>query len=1081
MKKLLLFIVAFCFGVSSVFAQTKQISGKVTSADDGAPIPGVSVVVKNSTTGTVTDVEGNFNLTVPENEVLVFSFVGMRTVEVPITETLVYNVELEAEAVGVEEVIVTAMGIQREKKALGYAVTEISNEQIEQRGQADIARVLSGKSSGVQVVQQSGLSGSGTNVIIRGLSSFSASNQALFVVDGVPFSSDYNSMGREGARSDFINGNNGSSRFLDLDPNSIESVSVLKGLAASTLYGSEGRNGVILITTKAGAAGKARKKTEITVTSSYFQNEIASLPDYQNEYGNGFDQAFGWFFSNWGPSFKEEGVAGWGNSAAIDENGTLPHPYSTSTAAIQAAFPEFQDARYEWKPYNNVQDFFRTGHIINSSVNIRGASDNGNISYNVNYSNLSDKGFTPGNKVNRNTLSVGGNAKLTNNFTVNGVMNFAKTDFVSPPVALSQGNGATGTGSSVFGDLWFTPRSIDLMGLPYQDPVTGGSVYYRQNNSIQHPLWTINNAGTQQITNRFYGKASLEYTFDEHLKIMYRVGIDVYNESNINYQNRGGVNTNSGDVRMLSGFYETWNNVNSIFDHNITVSGDYDITDDIGIAFNLGSTVKMEIFDQNGVASDNQQVYNVLRHFNFLNHLEIESFYERNIIGAYGQLEMDYGNFVYLTLAGRKDWVSNFSEENRSVLYPSASLSFLPTTVFEDIKTENGLNYLKLRVGYGTSANFGDMDYPVSNTLFLNTYDLQDGSGANIVTNTTGFILGNPDLKPELLQEFEVGMDAVMWKNRVALDLSLYKRTTKDLIINRPLDPASGYTTVRTNIGEIQNKGIEFNLGVDIIENTAADGFKWNTNLNFTAYETEVIDLGLNTDLVIYSGFNNLGNAAIEGEPLGIFHGGRILRHEETGEKIVGNDGLYVTDPQDGIIGDPNPDWISNLTNTFSFKNLALSFQFNYVHGGDVYSSTIATLLGRGLITETIDRENTYVLPGVDADGNKNTFQINNSDYYFSNVLFGPDELQVYDATTIRLQEVSLSYTLPSKLLSNTPLGAVSITASGYNLWYDAINTPDGARFDPNTSGLGVGNGFGFDYINGPSARRYGISAKITF
>ncbi|NQU88464.1 MAG: SusC/RagA family TonB-linked outer membrane protein, partial [Mariniphaga sp.] len=937
MKKLLFILFMLFLGIVSASAQTRSITGNVTSADDGSPLPGVTVMVEGTTVGTVTDAEGNFQLNVPEgSESLTFSFIGMETKEVPIVGNVV-NTSLTTSVFGVDEVVVTALGIQRSKKALGYAVTEITSEQIEQRGQADIARVLSGKSSGVQIVQQSGLSGSGTNVIIRGLSSFSASNQALFIVDGVPFSSDYNSMGRQGARSDFVNGNNGSSRFLDLDPNSIESVSVLKGLAASTLYGSEGRNGVILITTKAGASGKAKKKTEITVNTSYFQNKIASLPDFQNEYGNGFDQSFGWYFSNWGPSFSEGGVAGWGNSAAFDENGTLPHPYSNSTAAIKAAFPEYADARYEWKPYDNVKNFFKTGSIFNSSVNIRGASDNGDVTYNVNYSNLDDKGFTPGNSVKRNTVSVGGSAKLTNKFTVTGILNFANTDFVSPPVALSQGNGATGTGSSVFGDLWFTPRSIDVMGLPYQDPVTGGSVYYRQNNSIQHPLWTVNNASTSQLTNRFYGKTSLEYKYDDHLKIIYTAGIDVYNESNINYQNKGGVNTNSGDVRMLSGFYEVWNNVNSIYDHNVTISGDYDINDKIGIAFNIGGTTKREVFDQNGVASDNQQVFDVLKHFNFLNHVEIESYFERNIVGAYGQLEIDYDNYLFLTVAGRKDWVSNFSEENRSVLYPSASLSFLPTTVFENIKTDAGLNYLKLRVGYGTSANFGDMGYPVSNTLFLDTKDFQNAAGANIVTNTTGIVLGNPDLKPELLSEFEVGMDAVLLNNRITLDFSMYKRTTKDLIINRPLDPASGYYQVRTNIGEIQNKGLEFSLGGILVRSAVSNGFRWNANLNFTAYKTEVTDLGLDTDLVIYSGFNNLGNAAIAGEPLGVIYGSRVERDAVSGEMVVGNDGLYVQDTEDGIIGDPNPDWISNLTNTLSYKNFTLDFQFNYVHGGDIY------------------------------------------------------------------------------------------------------------------------------------------------
>jgi hypothetical protein len=270
-------------------------------------------------------------------------------------------------------------------------------------------------------------------------------------------------------------------------------------------------------------------------------------------------------------------------------------------------------------------------------------------------------------------------------------------------------------------------------------------------------------------------------------------------------------------------------------------------------------------------------------------------------------------------------------------------------------------------------------------------------------------------------------------------------------------------------------------LGVDIIKSKTLDGFNWNTSLNFTAYKSEVTDLGLDTDLVVYSGYSNLGNAAIKGEPLGVLYGGKILRHPDTNEKIIGNDGYYAPDPEDGIIGDPNPDWITNITNSISYKNFTFNFQLDYTHGGDICSATIYTLLGRGLITETLNRENTFILPGVDRSGNKNIIQINNSDYFFSNLLSGPDELQVYDASTVRLQEISLSYSLPKNILSKTPFGSVSFTASGYNLWYDAINTPSGANFDPNTSGLGVGNGFGFDYINGPSSKRYGFSAKFTF
>ena len=303
------------FVVHLSFAQEKTISGTV-SDQDGLPLPGVNIVVDGTTTGTQTDFDGNYSINASAGQTLLFSYIGQRDVRINVGADNTINVQMQEDAQALEEVVVTALGIKREKQALGYAVTEVGEEDLEQRPDGDVARVLQGKASGVQITQQSGLSGSGTNIVIRGLSTFSSSNQALFIVDGVPFSTDTNSQGRQGDRNDFVNGNNGSSRFLDLDPNSIESVNVLKGLAAATLYGSQGRNGVILITTKGGSARQGGpKKTEITVTSSVFINELASLPDYQDEYGNGFDQSFGWFFSNWGPSFRREGASGWAGSA----------------------------------------------------------------------------------------------------------------------------------------------------------------------------------------------------------------------------------------------------------------------------------------------------------------------------------------------------------------------------------------------------------------------------------------------------------------------------------------------------------------------------------------------------------------------------------------------------------------------------------------------------------------------------------------------------------------------------------------------------------------------------------------------
>ncbi len=1074
-KKLVRPLALALFCVVSAWSQNKQISGTVTDQGN-LPLPGVNIVVVGTGNGTQTDFDGNYAIQAAEGQTLLFSYIGQRDERRLVDSGNVINVQMREDAQALQEVVVTALGIQKEKQALGYAVAEVGSDQLEQRAEGDIARVLTGKASGVQITSQSGLSGSGTNIVIRGLNSFSTSNQALFIVDGVPFSSDTNPQGT------FINGNNGSSRFLDLDPNNIESVNVLKGLAAATLYGTQGKNGVVLVTTKSGKTSQgAPKKNEITINTSIFFNEVASVPDYQNEYGNGFDQAFGWFFSNWGPSFNRDGVDGWGNDPAFDSQGTLPHPYSTAAAAtgIPAAFPEFQGQRYEWRPYDSVKNFFRTGVVSNTSINARGASEDGKIAYNINFGHLDDQGFTPGNDITRNNISIGGSAQLSNKFTISGTLNYSRTNFTSPPVALSVGGGSTGTGSSIFGDIWYTPRSVNFDVLPFQNPITGGSVYYRQNNSIQHPLWTVANSGTGQLTNRVFGNASVAYDINDNLNLNYRVGIDVYSENNLNFQNKGGV-LPSGDQRTTSGIYSTWVNNNTIWDHNLVLTGNYDLTDKIGFAFNVGGTTRREVFDQNGVASDGQQVFGILRHFNYRNNQEIQLFTERNLIGLYGQFDFDYDRFLYLTLSGRNDWASNFARDNRALFYPSASVSFIPTEAFEGLKSQNGLNYLKIRAGYGTSAGFNTFNpYPIASTLNLNTQDSQNLAGSNIVSNTSGVTLGNPDLKPETVSEIELGIETALWDNRITLDASVYKRITKDLIVRRPLDPSTGFTFTDTNVGEIEGEGVELDLGVNWLRSNDG-GLNWSSNLNFTAYETTVTDLGIDTEQVVYAGFANLGNAAIPGEPLGVFFGSRVARNDQ-GQLLVGSDGNYVQDAANGIIGDPNPDWVANLSNSISFRNFNLGFQFNYTQGGDFYSATISTLLGRGLIPETTNRKDTFIIAGIAPDGQPNNIQINNSDYYFTNIFGGPSELQVFDATTIRLQEVSLGYSMPEKFLDKTPFGSLTFTLSGQNLWFDAINTPNGANFDPNTAGLGVGNGAGFDYLNGPSSRRYGLSVKASF
>lgn len=1052
------------------FAQTNTITGTVVD-NDGVPLPGVNIVVQGTSTGTQTDFDGKYTIQADPGAILSFTYVGFAPQSVKVVADEVINITM-LQGESLEEVVVTAQGIRREKKALGYSVSSVGSDQLEQRSEGDVARVLSGKASGVTITAAGGMSGSGTNVVIRGLSSFSGSNQALFVVDGIPFASDTNASG------DFISGNTGSSRFLDLDPNNIANVEVLKGLAAATLYGTQGKNGVILITTKAGAAKAGKKKTEITVSQTYNTLELASLPDYQNEYGNGFDQSFGWFFSNWGPSFREGGVSGWGNQPAIDENATLEHPYSTTAiAATRAAFPELQGARYDWKPYDSVEEFFSPGYSSNTSVNINGASADGKSSFNANLGYLDEESFVPGNSLTRTNFSVGGRSQLSNKFTVSGTMNYSRTDYSTPPVAASRGNGTLGL--SLFANVFFTPRSVDLMGLPFQNPIDGSSVYYRNGNDIINPRWIGANIKNTQLTNRVFWNASVSYEINDNLDLTYRGGADFYNERNVQYSNKGGVEFTGA----IFGYLNTYDNNNIIWDHYAALNGAYDLSDKLGMTFNVGATTRSTEFDQQGVASTGQIVFNVQRHFNYANQTPIQFTEKRNIVGVLGQATFDYDNFLFLTASTRTDWVSNLTTENNSQSYPSVSASFLPTSAFPSLKSD-ALNYLKLRVGLGQSATF-PTGYPTVGIVEQNTQVYGDGGG--ITTNQIAGFRANPDLKPELLSEYEVGFESRLLDNRVSFDFTYFDRVTKNLIVREPLSPSTGFTFTQSNVGEIQGDGIEIDASIDWIRSADPTGFNWKTQVNFSTYNPVVTEQ--EQDAIIYAGSTQLfigGNAAIKGQPLGAIVGTAIDR-DENGNFLINSAGNYVISEQDNdgnipVIGDPNPDYTMNLINTLSYKNFNLGFQFSHIKGGDIMSSTIGVLLGRGLITETLNRENTYILPGVSqSTGEPNNVQINNSTYYFNNLLFGPAELKVYDASVLRLQELSFGYTFPSKFLDKTPFGALSITAQGFNLWYDAYNTPKGANFDPNVQGAGIGNSQGFDFINGPSARRYGLSIKASF
>jgi TonB-linked SusC/RagA family outer membrane protein len=1058
-KKLSILAGMLILFVQLAVAQNVDVSGTVTD-DKGAPIVGASVQERGSNRGTTTDEKGNFKLSVKRNSTIEVSSVGFdkKTSSAGSGGTLNFQLA-PATNQNLTEVVVTALGIKREKKALGYAVSTVDKKQLELRPDGDAVRLLSGKVPGANILSSSGISGSGTNIQIRGLSTISGNSTPLFVVDGVPFDGSTNN------QTDFTQGNQTGSRFFDLDPNNIESISVLKGLSATTLYGSLGRNGVILVTTKNGGVQRGgKKKTEITVNQSLFANQVANLPEYQNNYGGGFHRDIGFaFFSNWG-SVKF-------TNPALQ----LPHPYSR--AALNASFPQFIGAKVDYKAYDNVTKFFRTGLVRNTSININGGGPG--AAFNANYSNLSDEGFTPGNIAKKNSFGIGGNIKLSNKVQLNATVNYVVSDFKSPPTASSTGSGAD-FGVSIFGDLIYTPRSADLMGWPFENPADNSSVYYRAGNDITNPRWTAKYSSVEQVVNRVFGNMQLRYEIMKGLSLSYKLGFDNYNELQAAKHNKGA-------AESPLGYYRTTTGNNTIWDNTFIGSYQTNLTDDISLNADAGVNSYQRVYKQTGTLSTQQLTFGLFDHTNFISQSnrneaggDMDYIDDRLLVGAFAQTTFGYKDFAYLNLGARNDWSSNFEKANRSQFYPNVSVSFIPTSAIEGLKSSKALNYLKIRAGYSTSAGFGD-PYRTRPTLTLSPNSFVSQGGTVVNTNSVARRRPNPDLKPELSQEIELGIEGKFINNRASIDLTLYQRTNPDQILQRDLDPASGFDIQDINGPTTRNRGIELGLGYTIIR---AKNLTWDVNTNFTLNRNKAYNFPEGIEQLVLAGFTNLGLVVRPDLPVGVIYGSLPVRDASKGNQlVVDGDGNYLEAPEPGIIGDPNPDFqLTGITN-LAYKGFSFRMQWDYSHGGDMYAVTPLILLSRGLTKDTdFDRDLPVVLPGVKQDGTPNDIQITATGAHFRNLLQGPDQFAVWDATVIRLREMSLSYALPESVLRKTPFGGVSLTVSGQNLWYNAPNFPKYTNFDPETTTLGVGTVTrGFEQQTGPSSRRMGASLRITF
>ena len=1066
-------LVSFLFLASNVWAQDRTISGNISSDEDGSGLPGVNVIIKGTTVGTTTDVNGSYSLDVPsDGGTLVFSFIGLASQEIEIGARSVVDVVMSSEVEELQEVVVTALGITKEKAALGYAVTSVGGSQLEARPEADIARLLRGKVPGVDITSQSGVTGTGTNIIIRGYSSISGSNQPMFVLDGVPIdASTYSDRG-------FTSGGaTASSRFLDLDPNNVAEVSVLKGLAATVLYGEAGRNGVILITTKTGQLGGpvGNKKVEVSFSQSYFVNKVASLPDDQDQYGNGWQNNAAAAFSNWGAPFDQPNRNGL-------TDGTIKHPYDR--AIWHGVFPELIGARWKYQAYDNLQNFFVDGSQKNTSLGISARVGN-NSSIKANYGWTKDDGYIPFNEYTKHNFSLGANTQLSNGLKLTASFNYIESQAIKPPTAPSRNSNSTQV--SLFGNVMYTPRSWNLFGLPYERPDTGGSVYYRGNNGMQHPLWTLHNAHDRDDVTRFIGNMGLSYEIADFLSISYRIGIDRTSLMN-NYM----INKNGVQGYAVNGRYMTSNRNNVNYDQTVNLNGSVELNQDFDLSFLVGANLKSRNYELHQINSSYQFIYNFFDHSNFSTTTANSYFLRENTYGAYANLSLSYKDYAFLEASARNDWTSTLEPENRSVLYPSTSISLLPLKAL-DINNEN-LNFLKLRFGFGTSAGYPS-PYSTRGSLNTNTNVFMTNSGTTLNSNAVSNFYANAGIKPEIHKELELGIEGKFLKNRVGIDISAYTKDSEDLIIDLELDQSTGYSSSTVNSASINNKGIEAIINVVPVQSR---DFTWEITGQFSKLKSEVLSIADGISKVYVAGYTGRGNIAIPGMPFGIMEGSTIARDYGSLDgldvtQVHSDDRLNYTPFLDanggytylgtGMIGDPQPDFVYGVTNTLSYKWATIRVQFDHQVGGDMFTTTVSTMTGRGILGNTgFDRFVPVITSGLKLDGTPYTKQTTANQHYWPNTGVFYDEQSVYDASTMRLREVSLSLVAPKSFLNGTPFGNASLTLSAQNIWHLAYNTPKDSNFDPEVSSYGTGNNVrGFDEMTGPTAKKYGATLSLTF
>lgn len=1042
-------LVLLLLGVISAYAQEKTISGTVTD-EKGLPLPGTTIILKGTTSGVSTDFDGNYSIKAIQGSTLVFSFVGYDTQEIRVETSSTINVVLKENAQTLDEVVITALGIKRNERSLGYSVNAIKSEEITENSEPDLLRSLNGKVPGVNINVSTGVAGASNKINIRGTTSFQGGNQPLFVVDGTPYSNE------ELETSDQVSGSGGSyeSGISSLDPNDIADMQVLKGAVAAALYGSRAVNGVILITTKSGKSGGfTNKKFEVSLNSGLYFEDIANLPDYQNTYGNGTNFNYNNANGSWGARFDSlETIPTWPNllNAFPDQFGpTVP---------------------YVAQP-NNVKDLFRTGVVSDNSINIRVGKENSN--FNITVSNLDQEGYIPYNTYRRTNFSTGGNFKLENGLRVGANLSYSDSEQVGGFFGENQFSGA----ASSFARALVLGRTWDL-SLPYED-ANGASVI--PNGGWDHPLWSWKHNQIITDVNRTVANVNFAYDINTHISVKYQLGINKYDLARLQITDKGS-RAAAGNGRVISEDYSK-EEIESTFVLNFN----YDLIKDLNLNFLIGNNVNQQSDSDIGYTGTNliaDGIFKINNTANVVSDYDITT--RKRIVGVFGDLGLSFKDYLFLNVTARNDWSSTLPKSNNSFLYPSVNTSF----IFTDALGIGGevLTYGKIRGGW---ANVGrDANAYQINKVF--------GLGTVFAGQPTVFLpvtLGNPNLKPENTEEYEIGTDLEFFNKRLSLDFTWYKKITTDLISRVSVPYSTGFSSLLTNIGKMENKGLEIGLSLVPIQ---TENFRWTSYTTFTKNENVVKELieGLDRFPI-----DRQQIAYVQkGQPYGVFYGTAFARDDE-GNYLIGESGGILQALDSKVIGDPTPDFKIGFTNTFKFKNLSLRAQIDWKEGGDISSSTIDGLLGRGVTKDTEDREHTYIIPGfygnpttgepiLDSSGNKipNTTQLTMNNLYFSpatnNNTFAINtvsEASVYDGTVYRLRELALTYDVPKKFLEKTFIGTLSISAIGNNLWYFAPNVPKYTNFDPDVTSYGSSNLQGIETQSAPSAKRYGFKVNVTF